>query len=590
VTSLLTDWRLSDSRHRDWAVSSVRPVTLLIASGIVLIAAILILTGIVAGRLRDQTVAATEGELGRLDAVLAQSGGRTFHVGDGELQVLSERLSQGGTIGAEAFAAAAAAPEATTTLEARLGVASPFAAIAVIGPDGALLNTAGWWPPSAVDFAKRDFFTALRTQAGGDRSIGAPITDPRTGARLIPLARRIVDRANQTLGYIVGVIPAADFETFYGSVPLGAGGVVSLVRRDGTVLAQYPAQSGPAGTKMTAMLPGSASGTGTGKVSDRADGGEWRIEAYRKISGFPLSILVTRNGEAALDEWSHQAMLLGALSVLGALGVAGMVFLIARQFRVHAALASVRAEKIEAEHARLLTEAELLKKERLSVLGQLTATVAHELRNPLSAIRNTLFSVKELANNAGLKLDRPIGRMERSIERCNRIIGDLLEYARTRELRRSTVDIESWLREVLAEQTVPAAVSLKEDFRTPGAAVSIDGERVRRVVINLIDNAAQALAEMPPDGGERRITVHTVMVEDAIELIVEDTGPGIPPENRARIFEPLFSTKSFGTGLGLATVKQIVGQHGGTIDVDSEVGRGTSVTIRLPREAVKVAA
>ncbi|MGH7093685.1 MAG: ATP-binding protein, partial [Stellaceae bacterium] len=454
---------------------------------------------------------------------------------------------------------------------------------------GAVLNTAGWWPPSAVDFAKRDFFTAFRAQADGDRSIGAPITDPRTGARLIPLARRIVDRANQTLGYIVGVIPAADFETFYGSVPLGAGGVISLVRRDGTVLAQYPAQSGPAGTKMTAMLTGSAA-DGTGKISDRAGGGEWRIEAYRKMSGFPLSIVVTRNGESALDEWSHQAMLLGALAVLGALGVAAMVFLIARQLRIYAALTSVRAEKIEAEHARLLTEAELLKKERLSVLGQLTATVAHELRNPLSAIRNTLFSVKELANNSGLKLDRPIGRMERSIERCNRIIGDLLEYARTRELRRSTVDIESWLKEVLAEQTVPAAISLDEDFRTPGAAVSIDGERIRRVVINLIDNAAQALSEMPPDGGERRITVHTGMVEDAVELTIEDTGPGILPEHRARIFEPLFSTKNFGTGLGLATVKQIVGQHGGTIEVDSEIGRGTSFMIRLPRDVVKVGA
>ncbi|MGH7094480.1 MAG: hypothetical protein ACREFB_13215, partial [Stellaceae bacterium] len=109
-------------------------MTLLIASGIVLIAAILILTGIVAGRLRDQTVATTEGELARLDAVLAQSGDRIFHVGDGELQVLSERLSHGGALGAEAFAGAAATPEATTALEAGLGVASPFAAIAAIGP------------------------------------------------------------------------------------------------------------------------------------------------------------------------------------------------------------------------------------------------------------------------------------------------------------------------------------------------------------------------------------------------------------------------------------------------------------------------
>jgi signal transduction histidine kinase len=233
----------------------------------------------------------------------------------------------------------------------------------------------------------------------------------------------------------------------------------------------------------------------------------------------------------------------------------------------------------------------LLKKERLSVLGQLTATVAHELRNPLSAIRNTLFSVKEMANGAGLKLDRPISRMERSIERCNRIIGDLLEYARHRDLRRAPVDFETWLHEVVAEQQVPAGIVLSEDFRAPGQPITIDAERLRRVVINLIENAAQALGEVPADGGERRITVRTGADGDSVEIRVADTGPGIPPENLARIFEPLFSTKSFGTGLGLATVKQIVGQHGGTIDLDSTVGQGTCFTIRLPREAeVKAAA
>ncbi len=183
---------------------------------------------------------------------------------------------------------------------------------------------------------------------------------------------------------------------------------------------------------------------------------------------YPLKVTVARNGDAALDDWSRQAMLLAALALLAAIGVALMVAMIARQFRVYAALAVVRAEKIEAEHARLLTEAELLKKERLSVLGQLTATVAHELRNPLSAIRNTLFSVKEMANGAGLKLDRPISRMERSIERCNRIIGDLLEYARHRDLRRATVDFDHWLKEVLSEQQVPAPIALIEDFHAAG--------------------------------------------------------------------------------------------------------------------------
>jgi signal transduction histidine kinase len=153
------------------------------------------------------------------------------------------------------------------------------------------------------------------------------------------------------------------------------------------------------------------------------------------------------------------------------------------------------------------------------------------------------------------------------------------------------MDFEIWLHEVLAEQQVPAGITLTEDFHAPAQPIEIDAERVRRVVINLIENAAQALGELPADGGERRITVQTSADDDGVAIRVADTGPGIPPENLTRIFEPLFSTKSFGTGLGLATVKQIVGQHGGTIGVDSTVGQGTCFTIRLPREGeVKAAA
>jgi signal transduction histidine kinase len=109
---------------------------------------------------------------------------------------------------------------------------------------------------------------------------------------------------------------------------------------------------------------------------------------------------------------------------------------------------------------------------------------------------------------------------------------------------------------------------------------------VRRVVINLVENAAQALAEMAADR-EKRIAVRTTIADGELVLTIADTGPGIAPENLSRIFEPLFSTKSFGTGLGLPTVKQIVNQHGGIIAVDSEVGRGTCVTVRLPLQAAE---
>jgi signal transduction histidine kinase len=224
---------------------------------------------------------------------------------------------------------------------------------------------------------------------------------------------------------------------------------------------------------------------------------------------------------------------------------------------------------------------ELVKKERLSTLGQLTATVAHEMRNPLSAIRNSLHALRELTQGSGLPLDRAMARIDRSIDRCDGIIGDLLEYARARELARHEVTLDPWLSDVLDEQRLPDEIRLERCFAAPAAVIALDGDRFRRVVINLIENAAQALVESGDRSADRRIRVATSAGEMA-EIVIEDSGPGIPTAILPRIFEPLFSTKSFGTGLGLPTVKQIVEQHGGTITLANATTGGASARIRLP--------
>jgi len=222
-------------------------------------------------------------------------------------------------------------------------------------------------------------------------------------------------------------------------------------------------------------------------------------------------------------------------------------------------------------------QGDLVRKERLSALGQLTATMAHELRNPLSAIRNTLFAVKETAVAEGISLDRPLGRIERSIERCDRIINDLLDYTRIKELRRAVLMSDAWLADVLADQRLPAGISLERHFGAD-CEIAIDPDQMRRVVINLVENAAQAIGD---SAVERRVTVGTSRNGDFFEMTIEDTGSGIPGDVLPKVFEPLFSTKSFGTGLGLPVVKQIVEQHGGSIAIASEPGKGTRVTVRL---------
>ena len=229
-----------------------------------------------------------------------------------------------------------------------------------------------------------------------------------------------------------------------------------------------------------------------------------------------------------------------------------------------------------------LAQEELLRSERLSVLGQLTATVAHELRNPLSAIRNSVYAIRELISGKGFPLDRPLTRIERSIGRCDGIVTDLLDYARSRQLQCAPQAVDQWLGEVLDEQKLPEHVTLRRELAAPGVIAAFDPDRFRRVVVNLVENAAQSVIESEREKRPLEVAVATRKIGDSVEITVHDNGAGIPPDVLPRIFEPLFSTKSFGTGLGLPTVKQIVEQHGGQIELQSEVGVGTLAVVRLP--------
>ena len=223
---------------------------------------------------------------------------------------------------------------------------------------------------------------------------------------------------------------------------------------------------------------------------------------------------------------------------------------------------------------------DLVRKERLSTLGELTATMAHELRNPLSAIRNSFYTIKEAAASSGLDAERPIARVERSITRCDRIISGLLDYTKLRQLNRTEVELDAWLSHALNEQKLPEHVVMHREFDAPGRTVEIDEERMRSVVNNIVENAVQAMAGS--DAGARIITASTRLDSGTFEIAIADTGPGIPKDVLPNIFEPLFTTKSFGTGLGLSIVKQIVEQHGATVEIVSEVGHGTRVSIKFP--------
>jgi signal transduction histidine kinase/purine-cytosine permease-like protein len=228
------------------------------------------------------------------------------------------------------------------------------------------------------------------------------------------------------------------------------------------------------------------------------------------------------------------------------------------------------------------TRQELMQAERFAAIGQLTATVSHELRNPLGTLVSSISIIKRSLAGLDGKVGRELAKMDRSIRRCVAIIDELTEFSRERKVYARPIPIDRWLAAELAEWHPPQTVALRDDLAA-GTATMIDPERFRQVLVNLLQNAQQAiLGEAEDSPGAGVITVATRRLGDAVELTVTDTGPGLPIGARDKIFSPLFSTKAFGVGLGLPLVKRIVEAHRGSIAVDSEIGAGTVVRIRLP--------
>jgi signal transduction histidine kinase len=232
----------------------------------------------------------------------------------------------------------------------------------------------------------------------------------------------------------------------------------------------------------------------------------------------------------------------------------------------------------------------LLRKERLAALGQLTATVAHELRNPLSTINTSLMLIEHASPEMDGALNGAIDRAERGVQRCERIVTDLLEFARPKELHTSFQPFGTWFEKAVDEFAIPDEVTLIRDFQSGDIEIEFDPEALRRAVMNLVDNACQAMLESETleededicQAKPKELTLRSRISHNRLEISVIDTGPGIAEEDLPNILEPLFSTRVYGTGLGLPVVRRIAEEHGGGLIFYSQLHEGTEMIIWLP--------
>jgi len=226
---------------------------------------------------------------------------------------------------------------------------------------------------------------------------------------------------------------------------------------------------------------------------------------------------------------------------------------------------------------------QMVRAEKLSAVGTLASGVSHELRNPLSAIKNAVFLLKRKLSKETIpdideKIIQFLDIMDNEIDRCSKITNDLLGFTRISEPSRLAFDINTVVNDALSRVEIAENIKLSKNLQPDLPMIMIDANQIGQVLINLIQNAYQAMT----DGGNLKIS--TKVSDGFMEVEVGDSGCGIPEKEIKKIFDPLFTTKPRGTGIGLAVCHGIIQKHNGVIDVKSQEGVGTTMFIRLPLE------
>ncbi|MDD5332844.1 MAG: PAS domain S-box protein [Rhodoferax sp.] len=240
-------------------------------------------------------------------------------------------------------------------------------------------------------------------------------------------------------------------------------------------------------------------------------------------------------------------------------------------------------EELEAkvqQRTRQLLEAqeELVRKEKLAVLGQVAGSVGHELRNPLGVMSNAVFFLQTVLADADDSTREYLSIIKEEIASSERIVSDLLDAVRTKPAQPELVAVSELLAQTLHKLVVPASVSVKLDIPAALPPLRADPMQIQQVLRNLIGNALEAM----PDGGTLELGAAENRPAGSVAISVRDSGTGMTPEVLAKLFQPLFTTKARGIGLGLVVVKNLVQANGGSVQVASVAGKGSLFTVTLP--------
>ncbi|MGH6665012.1 MAG: ATP-binding protein, partial [Pseudolabrys sp.] len=458
--------------------------------------------------------------------------------------------------------------------------------IAIMDRDGHALVSSGTMPVRKdLSFTDRDFFKAQVSENVGTYVSG--VHQPRMGGiddYFFALSQRRRSDDGKFNGIISVAIYPSYIESFYAKMGSTEGSYFGMARADGSFLARYPVPK----NRLLKLDDRSLFRVGIARglerwiysVDSQLDGIDRRI-GYRKLTGFPLYVLAGEEKSAITNDW------LSYMSSHLVFGLPATAFLF---FGFALALRRTRRLYDEADR-REVAEVALRQAQRLEAIGQLTGGVAHDFNNLLMIISGSVQRLRaELNEKKHLRL---LDMMATATQRGETLTRQLLTYSRQQTLTPQVIDLTQrlpLLRELLT-RSLHADIDIRVDVPDGVCAIRVDPGEFELAILNLAVNAKDAM----PGGGTLSIRAKPVTLKgeateeglsgEFVAIRVADTGHGIAPDVLARVFEPFFTTKEVGkgTGLGLSQVYGFAKQSGGTATITSAEGRGTAITIYLPR-------
>lgn len=468
--------------------------------------------------------------------------------------------------------------------------------INLIDATGRVRLTSKRFPAPAISAADRDYFSS---QKAGDAGtfVSAPYAGKLSGERLIGLSRRRAAADGSFDGIVHISVPAASFTSFWEQFAPDVAHTISLMRADGAAIARYPTTAGPeplgAGDPSLSRALREPQGV---HIAISPVGGIERLTAYTRIAGYPLYIGFSVETRAILARWRKDLALHALFAGLAAAALAGMAVMATRQYRSEQAAARCwqeQADRLAAEMARReQAEAALHQSRKMEAVGQITGGMAHDFNNLLQTMVSSLFLLsRKVPDDARPLVDASM----QAVERGTKLVQQLMAFSRRQKLEPRAVDLRALVAGTgsLLQKAVGGTIAIEVAMAERLDPVMVDPNQAELAILNLVINARDAM----PKGGRVTLAARNVALAPAeaaaigaapgryVALSVADTGAGMTPEVLARVFDPFFTTKEAGkgTGLGLSMVHGFVSQSGGGVRIESAPGRGTTVTLYLPK-------